>query len=299
MDLSALWELFLTGLLRGGLYALMAVGLSLVFGVMNIPQFAHGESYMLGAYVAFFAFSVLGLNPILTILAAAGIGFIVGALIEKAIFYPLRRRSQEQWIMNTFLLTVGISFVMQNGALALWGPNYFGVPRYWEGSFQIGTAMAIPLDRVIGFAIAILSIVGFWLFLARTNTGRAIRAVSQDETGAMLMGINLDRIHTLTYALSTMLAAIAGASLLSILPAFPTMGLNPLYKSWYVVILVGLGNVGAAIPGGFIVGMLETVTYYAFGAGWQDVVSLLILIVILLFKPAGLFGSPVKGIWER
>jgi branched-chain amino acid transport system permease protein len=120
--------------------------------------------------------------------------------------------------------------------------------------------------------------------------------VAQEETAAMLMGVDINRIHMLTFALSSMLAAVAGATLLSINPAHPTMGLAPLYKSWYVVVLVGLGNVPGSIAGGFLVGLLETFSYYAFGAGWQEVVSLSVLIVILLFKPAGIFSRELKRV---
>ena len=299
MDGWGLWDLFMTGLLRGGLYALMALGLSLVFGVMNIPQFAHGEFYMLGAYFAYFAFSTLGSNPLLAILLAGAAGFVAGAVIEKTLFVPLRKRGGADWVMNTFLVTIGLSFILQNGALALWGPNYRGITRYWSGSLQLGTSMSISLDRVVGFGLAVGAILAFWLFLGRTRTGRAIRAVAQDETGAALLGIEPDRIRNLAFAFSTMLAALAGGSLLSINPAYPAMGSEALFKSWVVVILAGLGSIGAAIPGGFLVGVLETFGTYAFGAVWQDCVTISIIILILLFRPSGLFAGQVKGIWER
>jgi len=299
MDLESISGLLLTALMRGSLYALMALGLSLVFGVMNIPQFAHGEFYMLGAYVAYFTFHSVHLDPILTIIAAALAGFLAGAIVERMIILPLYRRSREEWVMNSFLLTVGISFVMQNLAHAVWGGNYLGITRYWQGSVRFAGNAAIPVDRLVSFGIAIAAIISFWLFLTRTRTGRAIRAVAQDETGAMLVGIDPGRIRTLTFALSTMLAALAGACLLSMIPAHPSMGREPLYKSWVVVILGGLSNVGAAIPAGFIVGILETLSYYLFGSSWQNVVSLLLIILILLWKPGGLFASRVKGIWER
>jgi branched-chain amino acid transport system permease protein len=299
MDIPAMWDLFIVGILRGGLYALMAVGLSLVFGVMNIPHFAHGEFYMLGAYAAYFAYAHFGLDPLLAILAGALSGLVAGALAEKSIFYPLRKKTKEAWVMNTFLLTVGLSYALQNAAQAIWGVKFRGITQYWEGSIQVISRVGISIDRAVSFLIAMVVILAFWLFLGRTRTGRAIRAAAQDETGAMLVGIDLDRIQTLTFALSSMLAGIAGAALLSVNPSYPFMGSRPLYRAWYVVILVGLGNVAAAIPGGFIVGMLETASYYFLGAGWQDVASLSILILILLLKPAGLFGSEVKGIWER
>lgn len=299
MYLQAFAELLLAGIMRGGIYALMAVGLSLVFGVMNVPQFAHGEFYMLGAYVAYFAFKGLGWNPLVAITLAGLAGFAAGALIEKAVFGPLHRRAREHWVLNSFLVTVGLSFVMQNGAQAIWGGNYFGITSYWKTPVWFATTMGISLDRAMSLVIAVVVIFAFMIFIRWTRTGRAIRAVSQDETGAMLVGIDLDRIRNLTFGLSGMLAAIAGASLLSMAPAHPTMGLEPLYKSWYVVMLGGLGSVGAAIPAGLIVGTIETFSYYFLGAAWQNVISLSLIILILLLKPNGIFGSEVKGIWER
>lgn len=295
MQAAAAGDILIIGVLRGGLYALMAMGLSLVLGVMNIPQFAHGEFYMLGAYAAYFAYAVWKLPPVIAITSGALAGLVAGVVVEKLVFYPLRRRGREQWLLNTFLVTVGLSFVMQNAAQAVWGSRFRGITQYWKGTVRVAPGMNISVDRAVAFLTAISCIMAFWLFLRYTRTGRAIRAVAQDETGAMLMGIDRDRIYALSFALSSMMVALAGASLLSINPAHPTVGLAPLYKSWYVVVLVGLGNVGAAIPGGFFVGVLETVSYYVFGAGWQDVISLSILILILLFKPAGLFGSGLKG----
>jgi len=134
--------------------------------------------------------------------------------------------------------------------------------------------------------------------LQKTRTGRAIRAVSQDENGAKLVGINLDRIQTLTFALGSMLAGLGGASMLSLSPAYPFAGNKPLISSWFVVTIVGLGNVEGAIVGGFIVGIFESVSFFFLGSGWQDVASLVLLILLLLFKPTGLFGTQIKSVWE-
>lgn len=294
MENSAIWDLLVGGILRGGMYILMAMGLSLVFGVMKIPNFAHGEFYMLGAYFAFFACVVWGFPPVLAIIIAGIGGFLCGAFMEKTTFYPLRKRSRGNWIMNSFLVTAGLSFILQNLTQALVGADFRGVPQYWGGSLKLFSGMNVSLDRIVGFLIAMLSVGVFWLFLKKTKTGNAILAVSEHETGAMLMGIELNKIHTLTFALSSMLAAIAGAALLSIIPAYPTMGLQPLYKSWFVVILVGLGNIEATIIGGFLVGLIEAIASFSLGAMWQDVVSLSIIILVLLFKPTGLFGKKLK-----
>ena len=299
MEFADFSNMLITGILRGGLYALMAVGLSLVFGVMNIPNFAHGEFYMLGAYFAYFAYTGLGLSPVFSFIMAALGTFAVGIIVERLLFFNLRKRSKKMWVMNTFLVTLGISIIMQNGAKMLWGNSYRGITQYWPGSFSFGFGMEISYDRIVGFAIAMLTILLFWFFLNKTQTGRAIRAVSQDESGASLVGINLNTIHTLTFGLSCLLAGAAGAILLSIIPAYPAMGVQPLYKSWFVLILVGMGNVGASIWGGFLVGMLETVSYIKFGAGWQDVVSLVVIILILIFMPRGLFAKKgVKSVSE-
>lgn len=293
MDSSVILDLLVGGILRGGMYVLMAMGLSLVFGVMRIPNFAHGEFYMLGAYFSYFAFTIWGLPPAIAIMVAGIGGFVCGAIMEKITFYPLRKRSRGDWIMNSFLVTAGIAFILQNLAQYLIGNDFKGVPKYWGGSIHFAS-LSISTDRIVGFLIAMASVAFFWLFLKRTKTGNAIRAVSEHETGAMLMGIQLNKIHTLTFALSSMLAAIAGAALLSIIPAYPTMGLTPLYKSWFVVILVGLGNIQATIIGGLLVGVIEAVASFSLGAMWQDVVSLSIIILVLLIKPTGLFGKKTK-----
>jgi branched-chain amino acid transport system permease protein len=298
MDPIVLQNLLLTGLLRGGLYALMAVGLALVFGVMNICHFAHGEYYVLGAYAAFFGFVTLGLNPIFAILAAALLSFIAGAITDRLLFHPLRKRSKGEWVMNAFLLTAGLSVVLQNVYRSVFGMRYRGITEYWDASFSIG-GMTISADRIMAFLIALLAIFGLWLFLQRTRTGRAIRAVSQDERGAMLVGINLEHIQTLTFSLGSMLAGLGGASLLSLAPAYPFGGNKPLIASWFVVTIAGLGNTQGAIIAGFIVGLFESFTYFYLGAGWQEVASLSLLILLLLFKPTGLFGANIKSVWEK
>jgi branched-chain amino acid transport system permease protein len=296
-----IFDFLITGFLRGGMYSLMAVGLTLVFGVMNIANFAHGEFYMLGAFFGYFAYTYLNLGPLGSILAA-GLGvFVVAGLVERTLFRALRRRSKKQWLMNTFLLTLGISIIMQNGAKLIWGNQYRGITQMWKG-FSWLSQYGLPPDRAVSFFIAIFSIGAFMLFLNKTNTGRAIRAVSQDEVGASLVGVNLGFIHTLVFALSGLMAGVAGASLLSITPAYPYMGMMPLYKSWFVLILVGMGNIGGSIVGGLLLGFLETLaTSYLsvyFGSGSQEFICLTVIIAILLFKPNGLFGKAVKSASE-
>jgi branched-chain amino acid transport system permease protein len=297
----------LNSIITGGMWALLAVGLALVFGVMNVPHFAHGESFMVGAYVAYFVFNpinqalgenpnpVLGMMaPFIAILAAGVAGLILGVILERLLFYPLRVRTKQGWVMNAFLLTVGISFILTNGTTLVLGPNFRGIPRYWDVPPLNIFGVTMAVDRVVAFFVAVVSIAVLWFFLRRTRTGRAIRAVSQDELGAQMMGINLNFIFPLTFALATAMAAISGASLLFMFQAYPTVGVQPLYMAWYVVMMAGLGNVAGAIVGGFIVAVLQTATQQFFGISWADVIPTVLMIVVLLVVPHGIFGSEIR-----
>jgi branched-chain amino acid transport system permease protein len=299
-------------LVTGGMWALMSVGLALVFGVMNIPHFAHGESFMIGAMVAYFVYTplhkallnhpnafFLAILPFIGMAVATAAGALLGLLVDRLLFAPLRRRNREGWVMNAFLLTVGLSFVLVNGATLTLGPDYRGISQYWDVPPLQFLGMRVTVDRLVAVVLALSVICAVWLFLKRTNTGRAIRAVSQDESGAQMVGVNLEGIQMLTFSLATATAALAGASLLFMFPAYPTVGLKPLYFSWYVVMLVGLGNVPGAIIGGFIVALLQTATQQFVGIAWQDVIPTALMIVLLLVAPSGIFGSDVKGVQEQ
>lgn len=302
----------INAIVTGGMWALMAAGLSLVFGVMNVVNFAHGEFFMVGTLVAYFVFTPLSdyldqnpspflsaIAPFAGIILAALVGAVLGIVLEKLVFHPLRVRTQEQWIMNTFLLTVGVSVIMINGVQLLFGTNFKGITNYWKAPPIQVFGVFVSVERIVVFVLAMVVMGAFWYFLHRTELGRALRAVSQDETGALMVGINLDRIQVLAMSLSAALAALAGASLLFMFPSYPTVGLKPLYIAWYVVILVGLGNVAGALVGGFLVALLQTLTGFYIGPGWEDVIPTAFVMLILLVKPSGLFGSEVKGIHEQ
>jgi branched-chain amino acid transport system permease protein len=303
----------INSIVAGGMWALLAVGLALIFGVANVPYFAHGESFMIGAFVAFFVFDPIrtftqeypnallsAIGPFIGFLAAAFVGAFLGLLLERFLFRPLRTRTPAgAWVMNAFLLTLGISYILVNGTTLVLGPNIRGIPYYWDVEHVQILGVKIAVDRIVAFSVAMVTIAALWLFMKRTRTGRAIRAVSQDEIGAQLVGINLDFIYYLTFALATGMAALAGAALLSIFQAYPTVGLIPLYFAWYVVILVGLGNVAGAIAGGFIVALLQTATQHWVGIGWSNVVPIAMMVLVLIITPSGIFGSEVKGIQEQ
>jgi branched-chain amino acid transport system permease protein len=306
-------SLLVNTLVSGGMWALMAGGLALVFGVMNIPNFAHGELFMVGSLVASLVYAPIRqvvldnptntllkwAGPFVGILVACAVGFVAGVIIEGTVFRQLRKRSRESWMMNTFLLTAGVSVIMQNTDMLVFGNFPRGISRYWDFRPINILGVTLAVDRIMVFIIAMVVLVAFALFLQKTRTGRAMRAVSMDETGAQMAGISLNGVYRLTLGLSSALAALAGASLLWLNPATPTVGQAPLLVAWYVVILAGLGNVQGAIIGGFLVAMIQQFTAYYISLDWVDVVPTAFIILVLLFKPSGLFGSEVKGVWEQ
>ncbi|MBF0528859.1 MAG: branched-chain amino acid ABC transporter permease [Deltaproteobacteria bacterium] len=296
----------------GGMLSLVAIGLALVFGVMNIPMFAHGEYFMIGTLVAYFVFtpisgymvknpnSILALvGPLIAIGGAGVIGAVMGVFTEKLIFSPLRKRSQDNWVMNSFLLTVGISFILINAHQLLFNPDFKGIIRYWGGAPLEILGTFVSRDRVMAFVVSALVVGSFWCFMTFSKTGRSIRAVSQDETGALMVGINLNGIFILTMSLSCALAAVAGAGLLFMYPSYPNVGLEPVFMAWFVVILAGLGNVLGAVVGAFIMALLKVVTNEYIGAGWEFVLPSAVIMIILIFRPSGIFGSEVRGILDK
>ena len=299
-------------IIMGAMLALVSMGLALVFGVMNIPQFAHGEYFMIGTLAAYYIFTpihnYLGqhpsavlefLAPFAGILGGLMVGCIAGALTEIFVFRVLRNRSRANWVMNSFLVTVGLSVILMNADQVIFGSNTKGISRYWSGkSLQIFDVF-LSRDRVMSLIISAVVVTTFWAFMKYTRIGRAIRSVSQDEAGALIVGINLNAIQILTLSLSCGLAAIAGATLLFIYPSYPTVGLEPLYMAWFVVIFAGLGNVMGAAVCSFIMALIKVTTIEYLGTGWHFIVPAAIIIFILIFKPSGIFGAEVRGVLDE
>jgi branched-chain amino acid transport system permease protein len=275
-------------------------------------MFAHGEFFMIGTLVAYYVFTPMSAyisthpesflvfwGPMITIVAALVVGALAGVVTELFIFRQLRKRSRENWVMNAFLLTVGLSVVLINGHQLFFGADFKGIVGYYNGApFNI-MDVYISRDRGFAFIVAAVVVACFWYFMSYTRTGRAIRAVSQDETGALMVGIGLNGILLLTMSLSCALAAIAGAGLLFMYPSYPSVGLEPLYMAWFVVILAGLGNVLGAVMCSFMVALLKVLTIEYIGSGWDFVVPCILIMLILIFKPSGIFGSEVRGVLDK
>ena len=299
-------------LVTGGMWALMAMGVALLFGVMNISNFAHGEYFMIGSLTAYYimhplkaytadnpAFFLSMITPLIGIAGATFAGIIAGIVTEKTIFATLRKRSREGWLLNCFLITIGISIILINIHMLVFKNTYKGVVNFWDlPSLSFG-GVYVSIDRVAVLVIAMAAILFFWYLMMYTTLGKKIRAVSQDENGARMVGISVDNIYTITFALSCGFAALAGGSLLFMFPSYPSVGIAPLYNSWFIIILVGFGNVAGAVPGGFMIALFQVVTRTYVGEGWENVIPMALISLILIFKPYGIFETKVRTVWEQ
>lgn len=286
MDNSILLaQAMLNGLVIGAMYMLMAVGFTLVFGIMRVVNFAHGEFYMLGAFTGFFTYVYWEMPFVVCLLIAALVVGILGMLVERTLIQPFR--SDE---MSGMIATLAISVIVQNGAVLLWGPAPRPMPDIVTGTLAIGP-FSFPWSRLVVIAAAALIFVCFWLFMQRTRLGRAMRAVAQDTETALIQGIRVNYIYPLAFGMSVALAALAGALMGPVFSVSPFVGLTPMLKAFVVVILGGLGSVPGAVVGGLMLGMIESFTATMFGSLVADILQLLLVILILLVRPAGLLGQ--------
>lgn len=290
---AILSELLLQGMVRGSMYALMGCGLSLIFGLMGVKNFSHGEFFMLGTYVMFFVAVYLEMPFVVGIFAAGAVLFVFGLLIERTLIATLRRRAGRDWLLDAFVLTIGLVVVLQNLALIIFGSRRRGIAQMIEGSVQIGP-ITITLERLVILLVALLTFLLLWAFVRYTRIGKAIRATGQDSDAAQTLGIDVDRVYTYTFGIGAMLAGVAGALLISVFAAYPTVGAQPVIKAIAVVILGGLGNVPGAIAAGLLLGVVEAYSLFFFAAGWQNVITAGIVVLVLIIRPYGLFSS-AKG----
>ena len=276
----------MNGLVLGGTYALLGIGLTLIFGLMNLVNFAHGEFYTLGAYLTFAALALSGLNFFAAVAVAIVLGALAGALCERVLLAPLRGQS----IDTTMLVMIGLWIALQNGELLVWGGVAKSIPHpFPTAPLTLGPVSIAPL-RVFVVATALALIVAAWLLIQRTRLGRAMRATFQDRETAALMGVKIDRIHTVTFAFGSALAAAAGALLGPVFLAYPSMGDLASLKAFSVVILGGLGNLAGATLGGLILGVAEELGAGYVSSGYRDAVGFVIIILVLLLRPSGLFA---------
>jgi branched-chain amino acid transport system permease protein len=275
----------LNALILGGTYALLGIGLTLIFGIMRVVNFTHGELYAFGAYMVYFFAMVLGVNFFLALILAVLLGIALGGAIELT----LLRRLRDANIDTTMLVMIGAWIVMQNAEQLVWsGVAKSIVTPFPEQPLVLGP-VSVSWTRVFVFAVAALLILGAQLLIQRTRLGKAMRATFQDRDTAALMGVNINAIYTATFALGSGLAAAAGALLGPVFVVTPTMGNLAALKAFAIVILGGLGNIKGATIGGFILAFVEEIGAGYVSSGYRDAMGFLLIIFVLLFKPTGLF----------
>jgi branched-chain amino acid transport system permease protein len=278
-------QVVISGVLSGALYAMVALGLALIFGVMRVINIAHGALLMLGAYVTFFLYSRAGLNPFLTVPIAMATLFVVGVLLQKS----LVARVVDAPELSSLLLTFGISIALVNVAQNLFSSDLRAV-EYVTGSWVVG-GLALSRPRAIAFVFAGLVTGLAFLFLKTTRLGKAIRATSQSREVAMVCGIDVARIHLVTFGLASALAAGGGALLAVIVAIQPEMGGVWTFKSFLVIVLGGAGNYPGALLGGLLLGLVEQLASLFLTTQLSEVVAYVLLVLVLLVRPTGLLGG--------
>lgn len=285
-------QIIVNGLYLGAQYALIALGLTLIFALMNVLNFAHGQMYVLGGFVTYTVYAELGLPFVVALGASAVTLALLGAAIERLLFAPVIRRSRRE--ESTMLLAAGLAFLLDAVILLLFGEKQRGVPKIVDGVFNWDFRIIMPYDRILVGCLAVACIVGFILFMQYSRTGRALRALAQDRTAAQLMGVDVERYSTIGFAIGAMLAGLVGGLLVTIIGVNLGMGGPTSIKAFMMVMIGGAGVISGAIAGGFILGMIESVGLSVLSQ-YGDITYLLIFVSLLIFlsiRPQGLMGKP-------
>ncbi|WP_412029265.1 branched-chain amino acid ABC transporter permease [Deinococcus yunweiensis] len=289
---TALIQTIAQGLLTGGLYALIGTGLSLIFGVMRVINFAHGDFLAIGMFITLALFRAFNFDPYVSLLVAAPVGFALGYGIQRVILARLGDRLTEA----SMLATLGLGLIISNTLLLTFGaqPQNINV-AYATQTVQLGgVQLSIPL--IVAGVGTLVAIGGLNFLLYRTELGRAIRATAQNPLGAELQGVKTGRIQAIVFGLGVAFAAIAGVLLMPLLYAFPTVGENYTTKAFIVTVLGGLGNLPGAVVGGLVLGTIESLGAFYISNNYRDAYGLIAFLLVLLLRPEGLFGKTVKRV---
>jgi branched-chain amino acid transport system permease protein len=284
--LTLFFQQLVNAVALGSVYALVALGLTLVYGVLKVPNFAHGALYAAGAYVAYEMLASTGASYVLAILAAVAVVAVLGAAVEWLVFRPLEGRSP----VHAMIAALGVLFFLEGTADVIWGADFRQVPTPLDGVVSLGPVNVTEQRLlVIGAAVAVMAAL-HWL-LERTLVGMSIEATAQDREGALLVGIDTRRVALVTFAISGALAAVAGSLIAPLVLVFPLMGAVIVLKAFVIVILGGMGSVPGAIVGGYLLALAETMagTYVAFA--FSELIAFALLTVVLFVKPTGLFAK--------
>jgi len=287
MNVSTLLAGVISGLLLGGLYAIAALGLSLVFGVMRLVNIVHGEFLLLAAYLNFSIASALGLDPLLAVLLIAPVMFLIGYVIQRWVLNPLMHRGGEPPLLAAF----GLSIIAQNVMLLIWGADARTLTTSYSNLGVSLFGVRVPLMYLIAFVLAIILIAAVQLFVSHSYLGKAMRAATQDPSTAQVMGINPRTIYTFTYGIGAAIATLGGTLIGLIFSFTPTSGLTWLLKGFVVVVMGGMGSIVGILAAGGILGIAEGIGGAIVGTGYRDMIGFLIFLIVLVFWPRGLFGK--------
>ncbi|MFQ6125697.1 MAG: branched-chain amino acid ABC transporter permease [Candidatus Heimdallarchaeota archaeon] len=286
MELIFLLEVFINGLLIGGIFALFTLGLNVIYGVMEMINFAHGEFIMLGMYTAYWLFVLLGLHPLFSLVIVFPALFVAGAAFEGVV---IERIVKSHIFIQTFV-TFGLLLLLQNLALFFWSADYRALYTELEFPSIVLGNLHVSTPRLIGFIGSMIIVIIFHLFLTKTMVGTGIRAVDENPMAAELMGINVKRMRMIAFGLGTGLAGAAGVFLSLFYYIYPSVGLVFLLLAFIIVVLGGMGSFFGSLVGGMIIGELYSLSALIVGPQWKETVALIFFIIILLFKPTGIFG---------
>lgn len=284
----------LNGLVLGVIYAVIACGLTVIFSILKIVNFAHGEIYMMGGYFAYFAITLAGVPPLPAVLVAMVLSFLLAVLVERTLLTPLYAPTTERKGDYGILITFGLSIFLRNVALIIFGPFPLRPPSFWPGALIVGD-FVMTWDRVFAAGAGVVILIALVWFMNRTIWGEALNAVSQSRESAAIVGINERRFYTLAFGVGSALAGGAGALVGPLYSLSPSMGLLPDTQAFAIVILGGMGSVAGSIVAGLLIGLSESMFVALFpdpsrSLTYAQAFSLFILMVVLLVRPTGLFG---------
>jgi branched-chain amino acid transport system permease protein len=280
-------QLVINGLLIGALYSCMALGFSIIWGVMNLINLAHGTMIMVGAYVSFLLLTTLGLDPFLSIPIAAATLFIMGYLLQRYVINLVLRGS----VFLTLILTFGVDILLVNGLLALFTADTRSVTPWYSGLGLVGTSIVVPYIRIGVFVVAVVLTFLLHIFLTRTKLGNSIRATSFDRDAAALVGVDIQRVFSVTFGIGAAMAGATGPLVAMTYSFSPVLGATLTMKAFVIVVLGGLGSVPGAIVGGLLMGVAEHAATLFVGPGYQEGIGFIVLLVVLVLRPAGLLGK--------
>lgn len=290
--MEAIIQTVISGLLAGGIYALVSVGIALIFGVIELVNFSHGEYLMVAMYVSFWCYELLNLDPYLSFPIVLIVMMSLGFITYKVIMQRVLHAAHEIQI----LATLSIMLIFQNLVLIMWKADYRNVrTEYSTSSIELGN-ISISTPKLVAFVVAMLAATALYLFLQKTYTGSSIRAISQNNKAAQLMGIKLNRTYALAFTIGISFTAIGAAVLMPIYPAYPMIGQGFLLPAFITMVIGGMSNIPGVVMAGLIVGVIEALSAYLFGPEWQQIAYFLLFLFIVILKPQGLFSGSKGGV---